>query len=135
MTGFKNFLLKGNLIELATAFIMGIAFASVVTNFTTVITGTIARVIGKNPNFDSVEWFTKEDATTGLSIPGSGILVGPFFTALISFVIMAAVVYFFIVVPYTKAKARYFPAEEAGTPADIALLTEIRDAIQSKGSV
>ena len=43
--------------------------------------------------------------------------------------VFAAVVYFFIVMPYTKAKERYFPADEPGTPADIELLTQIRDLL------
>ena len=53
---------------------------------------------------------------------------------MISFVILAAVVYFFVVMPYTKAKERFFPTPEPeGTPEDIALLTEIRDALQARG--
>ena len=55
--------------------------------------------------------------------------VGFFFNALIAFILLAAVVYFFIVMPYTKAKERYFPAEAPGEPADVALLTEIRDLL------
>ena len=60
------------------------------------------------------------------------VLVGPFLTALIAFLILAAVVYFFVVVPYTKAKDRFFPAEPAGTPADVALLEEIRDLLKAQ---
>ncbi|HET7690115.1 MAG TPA: MscL family protein [Nocardioidaceae bacterium] len=135
MTGFKNFILRGNLIELAVAFIIGGAFATVVTSFTNVVLSAITRASGGPPNFDSIEWFQEQDAA-GADIPGSGVLVGPFFTALIAFLILAAVVYFFVVVPYTRAKERFFPAEEPGTPADIALLTEIRDAIvANKGGV
>ncbi|WP_343050322.1 MscL family protein [Nocardioides ungokensis] len=63
--------------------------------------------------------------------PG-GVSVGAWLTALISFLILAAVVYFLIVVPYTKAKDRYFPAEESGTPADIAILEEIRDLLAAR---
>jgi large conductance mechanosensitive channel len=58
--------------------------------------------------------------------------LGAFLNALIAFVLIAAVVYFFIVLPYTKAKARYFPAEEPGEPADVALLTEIRDLLAQR---
>ena len=47
--------------------------------------------------------------------------------------ILAAVVYFFVVKPYTIAKEKFFPAEEAGTPADVALLEEIRDLLASRG--
>ncbi len=108
MSGFKNFLLRGNLIELAVAFIMGAAFASVVTAFTVWLTSLIPGVQGA---FDDKE-------------PG-----GAFGNALIAFLLISAVVYFAIVVPYTKAKERFFPAEPSGTPADIALLAEIRDLL------
>lgn len=125
MEGLKNFLLRGNLVELAVAFIMAVAFAAVVNTFTDVILGTISRVFGGNPNFDSITWF-KDDA-------GFGVPVGPFFTALVAFLILGAIVYFFVVMPYTKAKERFFPSEPEGTPADVALLTEIRDALVSRG--
>lgn len=115
MTGFKNFLLRGNLVELAVAFIMGSAFATVVAAFTAVIT---ANTPGLEGTFEGAE---------------EGDL-GFFLNALISFVLLAAVVYFFIVVPYTKAKERFFPAEEPGAPADVQLLTEIRDLLaQGRG--
>ena len=125
MTGFKNFIMKGNLVELAVAFIMGAAFATVVTAFTAVILGFVSKIFGGSPNFDSIELF-KEDGKAGTGIP-----VGAFLTALVSFLILAAVVYFFVVMPYTKAKERFFPSPEPdGTPEDIVLLTEIRDALR-----
>ena len=74
----------------------------------------------------------KDRASTGTGIP-----VGAFLTALIAFVILAAVVYFFVVTPYTKAKEKFFPSpvdEPAGTPEDIALLTEIRDALVARNT-
>ena len=114
MTGFKNFILKGNLVELAVAFIMGLAFAAVVTATVTLIMDIVGK-FGDQPDFSNYQ-------------PG-GVSVGAWITALISFLVLAAVVYFFIVVPYTKAKERYFPADEPGTPADIELLTQIRDLL------
>jgi large conductance mechanosensitive channel len=111
MTGFKNFLLRGNLIELAVAFIMGAAFATLVTAFTELITSLL-------PAAD--EAFNADEP------------VGAFMNALIAFILIAVVVYFFIVLPYTKAKERYFPAEEPGEPADVALLTEIRDLLANR---
>jgi large conductance mechanosensitive channel len=57
---------------------------------------------------------------------------GAFMNAVIAFLILAAVVYFFVVLPYTKAKEKYFPSEEAGTPADVALLEEIRDLLAAR---
>jgi large conductance mechanosensitive channel len=116
MTGFKNFILKGNLIELAVAFIMGLAFAAVVTATVNLLMDIIGK-IGGQPDFSNYD-------------PG-GVSVGAWITAVISFLILAAVVYFFIVVPYTKAKERYFPADEPGTPADVELLTQIRDLLAS----
>ena len=117
MTGFKNFILRGNLVELAVAFIMGLAFASVVTATVALIMDLIGKV-GGTPDFSTYS-------------PG-GVSVGAWLTALISFLILAAVVYFLIVMPYTKAKDRYFPAEETGVPADVALLEEIRDLLRAR---
>jgi large conductance mechanosensitive channel len=118
MTGFKNFILRGNLVELAVAFIMGLAFASVVTATVTLIMDLIGK-IGGQPDFAGWK-------------PG-GVSLGAWITAVIAFLILAAVVYFLIVMPYTKAKDRYFPAEEEGTPADVALLEEIRDLLATRG--
>ena len=129
MTGFKTFILRGNLVELAVAFIMGAAFATVVTTFTAVILGLVSKLFGGSPNFDSLELF-KEDGQTGTGVP-----IGTFLTALVAFLILAAVVYFFVVVPDTKAKERFVPTkEEDGTPEDIALLTEIRDALVARNT-
>ena len=117
MSGFKNFILRGNLVELAVAFVMGLAFAAVVTATVDLIMGLIGKV-GGQPDFSAWE-------------PG-GLPVGAWVTAVISFLIIAAVVYFLIVKPYTAAKEKYFPAEEAGTPADVAVLEEIRDLLATR---
>lgn len=114
MAGFKNFILRGNLVELAVAFIMGTAFATIVTATVALIMGLIGKAGGQP---DLAKWK-----------PG-GLLLGSWLNALIAFLVIAAVVYFLIVVPYTKAKERFFPAEPQGTPADIALLEEIRDLL------
>ena len=127
MSGFKAFILRGNLVELAVAFIMGASFAVVVTTFTDVIMGFVSRIFGGNPNFDSIVIW-KDDA-------GNGIPVGTFLTALVAFLILATIVYFFVVMPYTRAKEKFFPTvEEPGTPEDIALLTEIRDALVARNT-
>jgi large conductance mechanosensitive channel len=128
MSGFKAFILRGNLVEIAVAFIMGAAFATVVTTFTAVIMGFVSKIFGGSPNFDGIELF-KEDGVAGTGIP-----IGAFLTAFISFLLLAAVVYFFVVTPYTKAKEKFFPSTEPdGTPEDIVLLTEIRDALLARG--
>ena len=115
MTGFKNFILKGNLIEIAVGLIMALAFAGVVSSFTAWLTGLLPG------GFDDVFGDAQEGD------------LGFFLNALIAFQVMAAVVYFFVVLPYTKAKEKYFPGEETGTPADIALLEEIRDLLRARG--
>lgn len=117
MQGFKEFIMRGNLIELATAFIMGVAFAAVVESFTAIIMNIIAK-LGGQPDF------------TGIAI--AGIDIGTFLTALFTFLITAAVVYFLIVLPYNKARERFVdkPTEDAATSED--LLAEIRDLLKAR---
>ena len=117
MTGFKNFLLRGNLVELAVALIMALAFTAIVTATVDLIMGLIGK-IGGQPDFSGWK-------------PG-GLPFGAWVTAVISFVIIAAIVYFLIVMPYTKAKEKFFPSEEPGTPADVQLLEEIRDLLAAQ---
>jgi large conductance mechanosensitive channel len=121
MTGFKNFILRGNLVELAVAFIMAAAFASVVTATVDVIMDLIGKA-GGTPDFSDYAY--------------KGVSIGLWLTAVLSFLIMAAVVYFFIVVPYTTAKERLFPTkqDEEGTPEDVRLLQEIRDLLAAQRS-
>src|SRR4051794_38516243 len=117
MTGFKSFILRGNLVELAVAFIMAGAFASVVTATVALIMDLIGKA-GGTPDFSNYA-------------PG-GVGVGVWITAVISFMILAGVVYFAIVLPYTRAKQRYFPSPEPGTPEDVRLLQEIRDLLAAQ---
>ncbi len=121
MTGFKNFILRGNLVEIAVAFIMALAFAAVVKATVDLLMGIIGKA-GGHPDFSSYR-------------PG-GLLIGVWITAVISFLITAAVVYYAIVKPYTVAKERFFPSPEPGTPDDVTLLQEIRDLLvaQNGGS-
>lgn len=109
MSGFRAFLLRGNLIELAVAFIMGAAFNDVVTKFVAFLTDLLSD--GAASRFDN-------------ETPD-----GAFYNALISFVLLAAVVYFVIVVPYTRLKDRFFPAPAPGDSAEVAVLKEIRDSL------
>jgi len=111
--GFKNFILRGNLIDLAVAVIIGASFAAVVTTFTNWLTAQL-------PDSAS-EYFSNVENS-----------FGAFLNAVISFLILAAIVYFFIVTPYTKAKERYFPSAPPGTPEDIQLLQEIRDLLAAQ---
>ena len=117
MSGFKNFILRGNLVELAVAFIMAAAFAAVVTATVNLLMDVIGQ-IGGTPDFSNYS--------------PHGISVGAWLTAVVSFVILATVVYFFIVLPYTEAKERFFPSPQPGTPEDIKLLQEIRDLLAAQ---
>lgn len=106
--------MRGNLLELAIAVIMATAFGKVVDTFTKIILGIISKILGQDPNFDNVTWF--------------GLPVGPFFTALVGFILIAAVVYFLIVKPVTMYRERTKgTAEEA--PSETDLLVEIRDLL------
>lgn len=120
MKGFKDFLMRGNLIDIAVAFVIGTAFAAVTTAFTQIVVELLAK-LGGAPNFD--QW-----QPLGLTS------IGPFLTALVAFVIMAFVVYFGIIVPYERIKnLTAKPAEEEAAEATTAeLLTEIRDLLKSQ---
>jgi len=120
MKGFKDFVMRGNLVELAVAFVMAAAFATLVTAFVKIIMDLIGK-LGGTPDFSNYK-------------PG-GVSVGLFLTALFAFVILAAVVYFFVVKPYEAAKARWVPSTptDEALGADVALLTEIRDLLASRG--
>ena len=122
MKGFKDYVLRGNLVELAVAFIIGAAFAAVVTAFTKVILEAIGKITG-GADFNFNDWQ-----------PGGWSSIGPFLTAVIGFLIMAAVVYFFVVKPYEAAKEWLFPSEPEAETVDpnTELLKEIRDILRAR---
>jgi len=93
---------------------MAAAFGLVVKAFVDIVMSLIGE-IGGQPNFNSIQ-------------PG-GVPLGAFITALVAFVVLAAVVYFFVVKPYEAAKGRFSAPKEETAPADVALLTEIRDLL------
>lgn len=123
--GFKEFISKGNVIDLAVAVIIGGAFTPIVTAVTNVIMGIIGALVG-SPNFDSVLAF---------SINGSDpIQPGTILTALVNFLLVAAAVYFAVVVPMKKVQdLRPTEDEEDDEPSEeTKLLTEIRDLLANK---
>ncbi len=126
LKGFKDFLLRGNVIDLAVAVVIGVAFGAVVTAFAKDFIGGLIGVIGGTPDF----------GTAGITANGGKIIIGSTINALINFVIVAAVVYFVVVVPVTRLmerrKAGLEPEVEA-TTEDIALLQEIRDLLKARG--
>lgn len=118
LKGFREFISQGNVIDLAVAVIIGAAFTPIVTAVTDVIMNIIGALVGQ-PSFDTVLQF---------SINGSDpIQPGTILTAIVNFLLVAAAVYFAIVVPMNKMKKEE-PAEEAA-PTEAELLTEIRDLL------
>lgn len=105
---FKDFLMRGNLIELAVAFVMGVAFAAVLNAFVSdLIMPIIGAIVGK-VNFSDLTF----------TIHKSQFLYGSFITAAIQFISIAAAVFFFIVKPVQVMQARRATGEEAPPPSD-----------------
>ena len=99
LKGFRDFVLRGNVVDLAIAVIIGAAFSGIITSLVAdVLNPLIAATLGK-PDFSGVVWHVGNGA----------IKVGNFFNAIISFLIVAFVVYFFIVLPTAKIMARFKP--------------------------
>ena len=96
LKGFRDFLLRGNVVDLAVAVVIGGAFGSIVTALVKDIIMPLIGAIGGKPDFSKVIF----------TINNSRFMLGDFFNALISFIIIAAVVYFFIVIPMNKVMAR-----------------------------
>lgn len=112
---FRDFINRGNLIDLAVAFVMGVAFASVITTFTTgIVTPLIGRIF-------SVEGLQDE-------VVAGDIQLGAFLAALLNFIIVAFVM-FLVVKAYNRMKK---PAEAAAEAAEIVLLREIRDSLRAR---
>jgi large conductance mechanosensitive channel len=105
---FRNFLMRGNLIELAVAFVMGVAFAAVVKSLVdNIVMPIIAAIVGK-PSFAGLT-FTIHRSVFGY---------GQFITDLIAFMAIAAAVFFFIVKPVQMLLTRYGPAAEEAPISD-----------------
>lgn len=117
MKGFKDFLMQGNLIDLAVAVVIGGAFGEVVKTFTAMFMDVLGK-LGATPDFSNYT-------------PG-GVHVGAFITAVISFIIVGAVIYFLIVKPITALKARQAAAPAEAAPSTEDLLTEIRDLLAKR---
>ena len=103
LDGFKKFILRGNVVDLAVGVVIGAAFGGVVTAFTKdLLTPLIAALVGK-PDFSAV----------GFKIGDTPFAIGDFINAIVSFVLVAGAVYFFVVLPLNALMARINPAKEA----------------------
>jgi large conductance mechanosensitive channel len=127
LKGFRDFLLRGNVIDLAVAVIIGAAFTSVVKALNEGVISQLIAAIGGAPDFSKVAFYIGGDKVTGTPI-----YYGTVITAIINFVIVAAIVYFLIIVPMNKALTLFNkPKEEkeATLTKDQELLIEIRDLL------
>jgi len=119
LKGFRDFLMRGNVVDLAVAVIIGVAFNDVVNSL---VKGIIDPLIATL-------------APGAIKDLQNALLLGPFriglvLSALINFLVKAGVVYFFIVAPFSRLAARFAPA--AATPPDVVVLTEIRDILKQQ---
>jgi large conductance mechanosensitive channel len=120
--GFRDFLFRGNVIDLAVAVIIGAAFTAIVTSFVTnIVTPLIAAIVGK-PDFSALI----------LHVNGGEIKYGTFLNSVITFVLVAGVVYFMIIAPmnYIMSKTKKPVVEEVTTKACPQCLSEIPLAAQ-----
>ena len=96
MKGFKQFIMRGNVLDLAVAVVIGAAFGAVVTALVKdLITPLIAAIVGK-PDFSAIQF----------EVNGSKFLLGDFVNAIVSFLLIAAAVYFFVILPMNALMAR-----------------------------
>nr|WP_283135704.1 large conductance mechanosensitive channel protein MscL [Rhizohabitans arisaemae] len=103
MSGFKKFLLRGNVIDLAVAVVIGAAFTTIVNSFVKDVLTPLIAAIGGKPDFSKLQ----------VTVGSSTIAYGNFLNALISFLIVAAVVYFLVVKPYQHLTTRFSKQEES----------------------
>ena len=128
---FKEFAMKGNLVDIAVAFVMGAAFGKVITSFTG---GLVAPLVGllTGKNLSDNKWIIKEeikDAAGNIIQPEVSLLWGAFVTALIDFIIVAFVM-FLIIKAINSLKKKEPAPPPPPTPEDVILLREIRDALR-----
>ena len=105
MKGFRQFLLRGNVVDLAVGVVIGAAFGALVTSFVKDVLTPLIAAIFKQPDF----------STMYVEVHGSKIMYGSFLNALIAFLLVAFAVYYFVVLPVNALVAR---ARKAPAPAD-----------------
>ena len=129
MKGFKEFIMQGNVLDLAVGVVIGGAFTALIGAFVDNLIQPVINVFG-GANVDGLAFKITNDSTV--------VDLGALLSAIIAFLITAAVVYFVFVLPVTEARAfdrkrRGLPEEdEGGAPEDVVLLTEIRDLLSAQ---
>lgn len=125
LKGFKDFLLRGNVVDLAVAVVVGTAFTAVVTAFTSAFLKPLIQVFSGGGQFAGT-----------FVVNGVEFDYASFINAVITFLITAAVIYFLVVYPLEIVAARRKRGEEEGPaePTDVELLTEIRDLLRDQAA-
>jgi large conductance mechanosensitive channel len=123
LKGFKDFLLRGNIVELAVAVVIGTAFTALVAAFTTSFLEPLIGLIGGGGVEGGIA-----------TVNGQQFTWGSFINAVITFVLTAAVLYFLVMMPMQRIAARRKRGEEAGPaePTQVELLVEIRDLLRTQ---
>ena len=124
---FRDFILRGNVVDLAVAVVLGAAFGAVVTGFVASFVTPLIALIGGKPDFGHLAF----------TISGTRFTYGAFLNVLISFLTIAAVVFFVIVKPMNAVMGRITREDEPGSDApaqDVMLLTEIRDLLRDRAA-
>jgi large conductance mechanosensitive channel len=130
LKGFKDFLLRGNVVDLAVAVVIGAAFTTIVTAFTNGLIKPLINTIGGSGAGKGLGFnILRENDSTFLDIGGV-------INAAINFVVVGAVVYFVIVLPVKHVQQRRKRGQEPGPaePTDVELLAEIRDLLRQERS-
>lgn len=128
---FKDFAMKGNLVDIAVAFVMGAAFSKVVSTFTGGIVAPLIGLLGGKDLSDS-KWIIKDeikDAAGEVTQAEVAVAWGAFATAIIDFIIVAFVM-FMVIKAINSMKKKEEAAPPPAPPEDIVLLREIRDALK-----
>ena len=105
---FKQFILRGNVVDLAVAVVIGAAFGAIVTALVKDLVTPLIAAIGGQPDFSGLSF----------TINNSKFLYGDFINAIVSFLLIAAVIFFFVVQPLNKLMTHLKPADEVDAPAE-----------------
>jgi large conductance mechanosensitive channel len=120
---FREFLFRGNVIDLAVAVVLGAAFGAIVTSLVTDIITPLLGLLGI-PDF----------STWVIQVGDAEMRIGVFLNTLISFVTIAAAIFFIVVKPAQRFSARFAKESEIAGPSEVELLTEIRDELRKGAS-
>lgn len=132
MKEFKDFAMKGNLVDIAVGFVMGAAFTKLVTKFTEGMVAPVISLFTEKFKFDELEWVLRpevKDAAGAVTTAKVAIAYGQFLTATIDFIIVAFVM-FMVIKGINKMKKAEPAPPPAGPSAQEKLLMEIRDALK-----